>query len=350
VTERATKVGWIAIALFGIAWGLRYLLTEPLIFEPGGWFALDGRRILEAAMAWKAGSDPYAIDGFVYSPVAILLAIPFLMIPAALAILLWITASAVFAIVAVVRATEALTPARRGLAAGAVLLFVPTIADLVLANVTVALTVAAWWAISGRRWRSGLAFGLLAAAFPKPLVVPLGIWLLVWRPASGAAALATGAGAMLASLLFVGPSTWERFVASLFRGGGIELGFVGDYGLSAIDPVLGAVSAGIATILFLALLLRRGSAAGLAGAVSAGVLVAPYAGIYAAVPMLLALPSIAAVAPRAAIGLSFLAIVTAPWSPIAASVTLLAALRLGKASAVVGPTGQVALRLRSADP
>jgi hypothetical protein len=316
------------VALVTVAWGLRYIVTEPLIFEPGGWFALDGRRVLEAAQAWRDSGDPYSVNGFVYSPVAVLLAVPLTAISPAIAVIGWIVASGTFLVLAVLGATRRIRILGRFLAAAAVLLFIPTIADLVLANVTIALVVASWAAIGGSRFRSGVALGILAAAFPKPLVIPLILWLVINRPWVALGVMTTGALMCALSALVLGISEWGRYLQTLANGGGINLSFTGNYGISAIAPQLAVLTAIAAGLAFLWLLVRGGPAAGLAAATAAGVFIAPYAGIYAALPMLLVLPTLAVRAPVSGIILTLVAVLTAPWSPIAAAGLMLRAVWL----------------------
>lgn len=316
------RLGWIAVGLLSVAIGLRYIATEPLIFEPGGWFALDGRRVLEAAQAWRGGQSPYTIDGFLYSPVAAALAVPLTYVSAPVVILGWIATCAVWAGMVVIRELRAAPAWAGALAVVGVLLFVPTIADLVLANVTVALICATAVAIRGGTIKSGFVLGVMAAAFPKPMMVPLVIWLIVWRPRAAAGAAFGAVLAVVVSLVSGGMNRWGEFVRLLASGGGVEPDFVGNYGISHFAPELWPIAAGIAAVVLLWCLLRRGEHGSLAAAAATGVFIAPYAGIYAALPMLLALPSIAAGHAFLGLVVAALGIVTAPWSPIVAILVL----------------------------
>jgi hypothetical protein len=305
-----------------VAIGLRYIATEPRIFEPGGWFALDGRRVLEAAQAWRGGQSPYTVDGVLYSPVAVALAVPLTYLSAPVVIIGWIATCSAWAAMLVVREVRATPAWAHALAVAGVLLFVPTIADLVLANVTVALICATAVAIRGGTIKSGFVLGIAAAAFPKPMMVPLVIWLIVCRPRAAAGA---GFGAVLAvvvSLVSGGMDWWGQFVRLLASGGGVEPDFVGNYGISHFAPELWPIGVGIAVVVFLWCLLRRGKHGSLAAAAATGVFIAPYAGVYAALPILLALPSIAAGRPFLGLVVAALGVVTAPWSPIVASLVL----------------------------
>lgn len=317
------QAAWIAMALLGIGLGLRFLATEPGILEPGGWFALDGRRLIEAARAWLDGQSPYSIEGFLYSPVAIVLATPWTLMPDALAIVLWVVTSAVAVASVTMRHLSTVGAWWRSLAALAVLMFIPTIADLVLANVTIALIVAVALAIRGGTMRSGIVLGFAVAAFPKPMILPLLVWLVAWRPRAAAGASVTAVIAVALSVIAGGIDWWVAFAATLISGGGVGVDFVGNYGISRVSLTLWPIGAAIAAATFLWCLRRRGQTSSLAAATASGVFIAPYAGIYAALPIVLALPFIAVAAPNLAVIIALVGIVTAPWSPIVAFLVLI---------------------------
>jgi len=92
-TDGRTVV-FVVIAIGSALAGARFLADEPALATPGGWFALDGRRVLEAAARWREGANPYAIPGYLYSPVGTLLAIPGSLLPPPMAIAGWLAVSA----------------------------------------------------------------------------------------------------------------------------------------------------------------------------------------------------------------------------------------------------------------
>lgn len=91
-------VVFVVIAIGSALAGVRFLADEPTLTTPGGWFALDGRRVLDAASRWREGGDPYAILGYRYSPVATLLAVPGSLLPPPMAIAGWLAASVAIAV------------------------------------------------------------------------------------------------------------------------------------------------------------------------------------------------------------------------------------------------------------
>jgi len=311
-------VAWALLAVVSAFLGVDYIVGEDQLLIPGGWFALDGRRLLEASSAWLAGGEPYAVRGFVYSPVALVLAAPWTLLPSAVAILAWIATSAALAVIAVVQTLRARPLPQVLIGVIGVIGFLPAVADLALANVTIALVVAFLPVVRTNRFWAGLAFGVLAAAFPKPLVIPLLLWALVWRRQATAGVIAGGLAATFLATLVVGFETTGAFLSTLASGGGISYQFLGNYGISLVAPTLALAVGVTSAVAFVIVLLRRGPIVGLAWATAVGVLIAPYAGIYASLPMLVALPGLAAISPGVGWLATAIIVLVAPWSPISA--------------------------------
>ena len=73
--------------------------------------------------------------------------------------------------------------------------------------------------------------------------------------------------------------------------------FAGNHGVTALVPALWLPVAAVTTVGLLWVLVRRSEGAGLTWAVTAGLLIAPYAGTYSALPVALAVPGLLASAP-----------------------------------------------------
>ena len=315
-------IAWGSLAVLSALLGFAYILGDKDLFAPGGWFGLDGRRLLEASNVWLQGGEPYSVHGFVYSPVALLLAAPWTVVPSVVAIIGWIATSAALAVVAVVQALRAQPWMNKLIAVIGVVGFLPSLADLALANVTIALVVAVTPLVRTNKVFAGVVFGVLAAAFPKPLVIPIVLWALVWRRQGAIGIVIGGAVASAIAALVVGVPAVGAFLSTLWSGGGISLRFLGNYGISLISPTLGLVVGVVSGLAFVVILMKRGPVTGLAWAVAVGVLIAPYAGIYASLPMLVALPGLARIAPGAAWLAALVIVLVAPWSPISAAILI----------------------------
>jgi len=163
----------------------------------------------------------------------------------------------------------------------------------------------------------------MAAASPKPMVLPFLLWALLWRPRATAGAALAGLLASVVALAIAGPDAYGAFIGQL--AGGVGLRFRGNYGLSLISPEL-AVAVGVVVGASLVIvLLRRGEVTGLVWA-TAGVFLAPYTGIYAGLPLLAALPALIRVAPWLAAFSSGAVLAAGFLYPVAGAVVLLVAL------------------------
>ena len=172
-----------------------------------------------------------------------------------------------------------------------------------LGNANVLLVAAiAWAAVGPPRWTSGVALGLAAAVFAKPLLIPVLLWLLVVRRPVVAGTVATALVATAAGLVVAGPSAYVAWFGALLAGNDqFTSGFLGNHGVSAFAPGLWVPVAVLVLVAYLLVLLRRGPAISLCWAVTVGILAAPYAGTYSALPVALALPVLAPALPAVAI-------------------------------------------------
>lgn len=309
---------------------LRFLREEFVdLLGPSGWFGGDGERTLEAARVWLDGGQPYDVFGFLYSPLALALFGPFAALGDDLAIKAWLGLGVAGIVGCTLHATRRLPVVARLLGVALVLAFHATVGDYLLANTTMVLVSAMYLVIAGGDTvRSGLLLGVLAAAFPKPMLVPFLLWALVWRPRALGGVVAGGLAATAVALVVVGPALHLRFLEALLTGGGITYRFAGNYGLSLVSPALWAVVAGFTFLALAYVLWRRGEVVGLVWAIAGGILVSPYAPMYSGLPYVLALPALAGIAPALAVGYALIVIATEQATPLSAVVILLASLLL----------------------
>lgn len=310
--SRRWNLGWFAagtaVALLGLG---DFIVWVGQAWGTDGWWGIDLRLVLDAGSR-LASSEPLYADSRVFdAPLAVLVGrllgwIDFDLLSVGLAILKFALAAMCVA---------ALTPGwrlrSRILAFAAVAFSLPFLHDVMLGNVNVFLVAAMVPAIFGRpRGYNGVPLGLLAAAFPKPLLLPVLLWLLVWRPrVFGATVGSAVAGAALPAVL-LGPGVYGAWLAALQGTQRFASPFAGNHGVSALLPELWGAVAAITALGLVVVVAKRGPTVGLAWAVTSGILIAPYAGTYAALPIAIAVPPLAAVAP-------FLAIAIVALAPIA---------------------------------
>ena len=320
-TGRALDPGWFAVTAATIAWGLYVLAAQwPHLTEPAGWWAIDSRRVLDVAGVWLAGGDPYGVYGFVYAPFALVVALPFRVVgewgwfAVEVAALIWI----------VLESSKGLGWPSRLLVIVAGVLFLPAMSDLLLGNVTIVLTALALIAIRTDRIGAGVAFGVALAAVPKPLFIPLLLWMVAYRRQSLTGAFAGGLAASVVGVLVLGVDRYVDFFTALSTGAGIPTDFVGNLGLSVISPAVGilgnvaAVAAVAAAIAFLSV------ESALVVASLAGVFMGTYAGLYSALPLLISLPILAASHRRRALAIGGLSLGFVFAMPLVAAASMVA--------------------------
>jgi hypothetical protein len=206
--------------------------------------------------------------------------------------------------IAAVTLTAGRQPFDRVLVLIALVLSLPFLHDVFLGNGNVILVAAMALAAFGpNRARYGIPLGLAAAIFAKPFLVPFGLWLLVRRRPPLVGTLAAGLGASLIGVLATGVTAYVEWITALVAGGRFAAPFAGNHGISALWPTVWVPIALATAVVFLVVLYRATPAVSLVWAASAGILLAPYAGTYSALPIALAMPVAIAQTPWFAIAI-----------------------------------------------
>ena len=298
VTPRR-RLAWFAavafVAIFGLGEFARWVLQES---GPDGWWGIDLKLVIDAGARLTAGSDLYSDPRFLYPPLAAIVGAPFSTLSFDVVSLAYAGLKVAIAIACVASLTTGWRLGARVLALIGLVMCLPFLHDVMLGNANVLLVAAALPAVMGpRQPRSGVLFGLATAVVAKPLVVPILLWLLVWRRAAFLGAVASGLAATAFGLLVAGPSAYADWVSALVGGTRYAAPFAGNHGVTALVPDLWLPIAVVVATGLVFVLLRRGPETGLAWAVTAGLLIAPYAGTYGALPIALALPAMAILRP-----------------------------------------------------
>jgi hypothetical protein len=262
---------------------------------PSAW-ATDVRRNLAAATDLTAGR--FGEDrGYLYTPLAALLTVAATAIPPAVAIAGWLAARLAIVVAGVRDQTAGWRPVDRFAAGVAAVTFVPTVYDLMLGNVTIlivaSVAVVAW---SRDRMVAGIAIGLALATIPKPALVPILLWMLVYRRRALVGALVVAAGATVAGLAIVGPGPYLAYLDILRHPDYLDSPQYGNLALTALAPAI-ALPLGSVTLLGTLIALRRGEVPGLIACLAAGLLLAPYTMAYGPVMLLLSVRPLLAVRP-----------------------------------------------------
>jgi len=262
--------------------------TQDVIrqFPDTRWWGLDADLVLQASKRFLDGQSAYSDPSYVYTPLSVLLGVPATLVQREYVLL----AYALFKVI--LAAAIALWLSRGSwLAVLLVLTFLPLVNDVAPGNFMVPMTAAMALATFGQESRrSGVPLGFIAAAIPKPLLAPFFVWLVVHRrkPAEGAVITAVAATAVAA--LVAGPAMYLDWLHNLSQGSRFMWAWPGNYGVSAYLPGLTVPIEILVMVLTVLVVARTHENRSLAWVLAAGILVAPYAGPLAALPLLLALP------------------------------------------------------------
>ncbi len=320
-----------------------------VLISPDTW-AVDATRNLAAAEALVGGT--FGADrGYLYSPLAAALTIPATWLPAGLAIALWFVGRLGLLIGGAASQARGLAPGDRVLAVLAAVFFVPCVLDLSLGNVSIliagAVALVAW-----RRdelW-TGVLVGLVLATVPKPQLVPVLAWMVLFRPRASVGAVVTASVATLLTILVFGIEPYlawfdilraPDYIASGATQGNLALGAWLDDRLPALAPLTLPLS--ILAVAGAAFGVWRGAWPGLIGCICLGLLVAPYTMAYGAVLLLVAVRPLAIVAPRWVVALALVApfgIILA--MPVWVAAVMIVAIAVPRAAWQVVPFGRPA--------
>jgi hypothetical protein len=295
----------VASALFGLA-VLRGWVDAA--WHGTGFWGVDGRHVLEAGARLADGQSIYADPAFLYSPLTALLAAPLSSLPTEPVLLAWVAVEAGIAAAMTLVGSGGLRSVTRAFAVVAVLTFVPVLHDLMLVNVTVAVVAAMSMAAWGPdRLAAGVPLGLALAAVPKPLLLLYLPWLARWRPRTLVGSLVVAAVLTATTAILLGPATYRDWFDALRAGTGFAGAFAGNYGLTATAPALALPAAAVMLVGLAMVTWRGGRTHALVWATASGLVAAPYIGLYAGIPMLIALRPAATEWPVATLALSAIA-------------------------------------------
>ncbi|MBI2763191.1 MAG: DUF2029 domain-containing protein [Chloroflexi bacterium] len=266
-------------------------------------FGQDSGLFRRCALRLADGQPDFC--GFLYSPLTALVARPLTWISPTSAMAAMTLIGLAIVLTGVALETRGQAPVDRLFVAIATVGFAPVVYELLLGQTTL-LIAAAIYPVARRpdAFRNGIPFGIALALAPKPLLLPILVWMLVWRrQALSATALTTllltGVGI---SLLGVGQ--YQEWIAVLSGAGRESVG--GTFILSARDTgnfsvwplnlltfVLGSFVAAAALWAIV-----RDPSKGFVASLFAGLLLAPYSLLYAFSILLLAVKPSLEFAPR----------------------------------------------------
>ena len=300
-----------------------------------GWWGIDLHLVLEAGGRLLAGESIYADPRFLYPPAAAVIGVPLAGLPFDLVSVAYAVAKIALSAYVVLWLTPGWSRPPQAIAILTLVACLPFVHDLFLgnANVMLVLAMAGVALTSDRRWH-GVPLGVAAALFAKPFLIPFLLWMLVWRRSALVGTVAAGLAVTAVAAVLAGPASYAEWIEALRAGTRFAAPFEGNHGITALAPGLWAPVAALTAIGLIVVLARRGPLVGLVWAVTAGILLAPYAGTYSALPIAIVIPALAIRAPVLAWSIVAASpIATTHPLPIYAAAILLASLTLREAPA-----------------
>lgn len=266
-------------------------------------FGGDSGLYRQCAVLLAAGRTDFC--GFFYSPLTEIAARPLTWVPQTAAMVAMTLIGIAVLVCGVLLDTRGQAWVDRGLIAVAALTFAPVVYELILGQTTL-LIAAALYPVVRRvdAFRNGIPLGIALALAPKPLLLPVLFWMLVWRRrALSTTVLATLALTAL-GIALLGTPQYQQWL-SVLTGAGREsaagtltlsMRTTGNLSLWPLNGPQLALACGVAAVTLWTI--WNDSSRGFVVALLAGLLLAPYSLLYAFSILLLAVKPALAVAPR----------------------------------------------------
>jgi hypothetical protein len=297
----------LAIALMNVITGLAMGATIA-----GANFGVDSGLYRQCAVLLAEGQTEFC--GFLYSPLMALAARPLTWVSATAAVVIMSLIGGAILLTGVALETRGRALVDRVLIGISVFTFAPVVYELLLGQTTL-LIAATLYPLARRQdgFRNGIPFGVALALAPKPLLLPVLVWMLVWRRRASTATILTASiltGVGIAALGFDQYRSWFM----VLTGAGREA-VTGTFVLSAevlsnrslwpLSPVTFVVGCAVVVVTVWAIV--RDSSRGFVASLFAGLLLAPYSLLYAFSILLLAVKPGLEFAPRTVAALALTA-------------------------------------------
>jgi hypothetical protein len=328
-TSPRWRLAWFAavafIAMFGVASFLIWNVTAT-----SSWWAQDLYLLLDAGQRVAAGQPVYADPMYLYPPAAAVVAASVAWVDPFVSSLVYALVKVGLVVALVGHLTRRWPAWPRALAVIGVATCLPFVHDLMLGNANTLFVAAACVAIfAADRPRSGIALGVLTALFAKPLLLPMVLLVIVRRRRTAIGTVGSAGAVTLFGVLVTGPAAYLTWLDALRAGARFAAPFAGNHGLTAVAPELWLPVAAVVGIGTLAIVVFGSWETAVTWAVASGVLLAPYAGTVAALPILLALPLLGPSMPAFVLAIAALSPVgTTYLLPLFVMLVLLGSLRL----------------------
>jgi hypothetical protein len=288
----------VAIALMNVITGLAMGATIARANFGG-----DSGLYRQCAVLLAEGHTEFC--GFLYSPLMALAARPLTWVSPSAAILIMSLVGAAILLTGVALETRRQALVDRVLIGISVFTFAPVVYELLLGQTTL-LIAATLYPLARRQdgVRNGILFGVALALAPKPLLVPVLLWMLVWRRRALTATILTASILTVIGIAVLGFDQYRSWFMVLTGAGRESVSgtfvlsgdAVGNRSLWPLSPVTFVVACAVVVVAAWAIV--RDVSRGFVASLFAGLLLAPYSLLYAFSILLLAVKPGLEFAPR----------------------------------------------------
>ena len=238
-------------------------------------FGADAIAFRDAANALVAGSiDP----GFLYPPLTSLVARPLTWIAPEAAAIAMTTIGVAILVAGVAVETRSLALVDRVLILVATITALPIVNELLLGQVTLIIAAAVYPLRERDGFLRAVPLGIALAVMPKPMMLPLFVWLLLRRSRALASAVAVAGALTLGAILILGSDPYLVWLGALQDTREVHVS--GNLSVWSNGSTPSAIATAALIVIAFVVALRH-QAAGFIAALAAGVLLAPWSLIYA---------------------------------------------------------------------
>ncbi len=240
--------------------------------------------------------DGTVVPDFVFTPLCAVLAVPLALLSPVSAAIVMLVVDLLIVLAGVTVETVGRRHLDRILVGVAAITFVPVVNEVILGQVTLLIAASIYPARDRDGYARGVGLGIALALIPKPLMLPVLLWMLIRRPRALSTALLVCVALTAFGMLTLGIGAYADWMAALLHAGSIHRN--ANMSLWADGVTVAAVLGSLLVVLALAWTLRD-AGRGFIAAVVAGLLLAPYTLLYAVSIMLLTVRPGLDVIPRA---------------------------------------------------
>jgi hypothetical protein len=289
-----------AVAVMNVITGLGFAISTG-----ADNFGVDSGLFRHCALLLAEGGGGFC-PSFPYPPLTQVAAIPLTWLSPTAAMVAMSLIGIAILVAGVVLETRGHAVVDRLLVSVAVLTFVPVVYELLLGQTTLLIAAAVYPVV--RRpdaFRNGIPLGFALALAPKPMLLPLLVWMLVWRRQSLTTAIVAAMTLTSVGIALLGFAQYLDWFAVLsgdahqVASGSFWLSSPdkGNHSLWPLNPATFVLACIVGAVTLWAI--RRDASRGFVASLFAGLLLAPYSLPYAYSILLLAVKPALTFAPRA---------------------------------------------------